>query len=118
MSISNSPPLGIFDQNLTNYDEGALYGTALCRQLRQRGFSGCLVIQSANDEIAAEREYLAAGADGCLGKVLRGGPREIIQRIAEVFAKSRRVRQPALPTCSHLTAERAPHERVSDGCND
>ena len=80
---------GIFDQNLTNYDEGALYGTALCRQLRQRGFRGCLVIQSANDESAAEREYLAAGADGCLGKVLRGGPMEIIQRISEFFWKSR-----------------------------
>ena len=70
---------------MTNYDEGSLFGTGLCRELRQRGFSGCLVIQSANDEITAEREYLAAGANGCIGKVLRGGPEEIVSRIAALF---------------------------------
>jgi len=78
---------GLFDQNLTNYHEGAVFGTGLCRELRQRGFCGCLVIQSANDEICAEREYLAAGANGSLGKVLRGGPEELIRRLAALWAK-------------------------------
>jgi hypothetical protein len=80
--------IGIFDQNLTNYDEGAIYGTGLCRELRERGFSGCLVIQSANDEVAAERAYLAAGADGSLGKVIRGGPDELIRCLAAFFHKA------------------------------
>ena len=64
-----------------------MFGTGLCRELRQRGFSGCLVIQSANDEISAEREYLAAGANGCLGKVLRGGPEELVRRLAALWAQ-------------------------------
>lgn len=76
----------IFDQNLTNYDEGQIFGTGLCRELRQRGFSGVLVIQSANDELAAEREYLAAGANGCVGKALRGGPDELVKRLAAFWA--------------------------------
>ena len=45
---------GLFDQNLTNYHEGAVFGTGLCRELRQRGFCGCLVIQSANDEASTQ----------------------------------------------------------------
>ena len=78
---------GIFDQNLTNYHEGALFGTALVRELRQRGFNGVLVIQSANDETAAEREYIAAGADGSIGKVLRGGPSEIAKRLGAFWVR-------------------------------
>jgi len=77
--------IGLFDQNLTSYHEGTIYGTGLCRELRQRGFGGCLAIQSANDEAAAEREYIAAGANGCLGKVLRGGPDELLSRIAALY---------------------------------
>jgi len=76
--------IGVFDQNLTNYHEGEVFGTELCRELRQRGFTGVLVIQSANDEVGAEREYLAAGADGCVGKVIRGGPKELVDRLAQL----------------------------------
>ena len=43
------------------------------RALRQRGFGGVLVIQSANDELEDEEAYKAAGADGSIGKAVRGG---------------------------------------------
>jgi CheY-like chemotaxis protein len=77
--------VGLFDQNLTNFHESPVYGTEFCRELRKRGFTGCLVIQSANDEIEAEREYLAAGANGSLGKALRGGADELLSRLAPCY---------------------------------
>jgi CheY-like chemotaxis protein len=78
----------VFDQNLTNYHEGEIFGTSLCRELRNRGFHGAIVIQSANDEMAAEREYLAAGANGCLGKVIRGGPTELVGKLAAFWREA------------------------------
>ena len=56
--------LCIIDQNLDDFDAGAFTGTGLVRELRERGFGGLLVIQSANDELEDEQGYLDAGADG------------------------------------------------------
>ena len=60
--------LCILDQNLDRYDQGAFTGTEIARQLRARGFGGLVVIQSANDELADQHAYVAAGADGSTGK--------------------------------------------------
>ena len=46
-----------------------------------------LVFELVCGKICAEREYLAAGANGSLGKVLRGGPEELIRRLAALWAK-------------------------------
>ena len=63
----------------------ACQGRFTGRELRLRGFRGALVIQSANDEVAAEREYLAASANGCVGKALRGGADELVKRLATFY---------------------------------
>lgn len=81
---------GLFDQNLTSYDEGAIFGTSMCRELRQRGFRGALVIQSANDELSDASEYLAAGANGCVAKALKGGPDELLRQLAQLWVVAER----------------------------
>ena len=47
----------IIDQHLDGYDAGSFTGMGLVNELRQRGFNGLLVIQSANDELEDERSY-------------------------------------------------------------
>jgi len=75
---------GIFDQNLTNYDEGDVFGTELCSELRRRGFRGSLVIQSANDSFVDQQDYLTAGANGSIPKALRGGVQELVCELGAI----------------------------------
>jgi len=73
----------VLDQNI-EYSEGALYGTELCMQIRALGFRGTMLINSANDELQDERDYLQAGADGSIGKGISGGVGVILAKLAEL----------------------------------
>jgi len=75
----------VLDQNIDNYDEGAFIGTDLVRELRRHGFAGLVIIHSANDELADEQEYLAAGADGCIGKAVKGGIEAVLKVIGRLW---------------------------------
>jgi hypothetical protein len=75
----------ILDQNLDCYDEGKFQGTALVRKLRLRDFRGLLVIQSANDALDDERDYKAAGADGSIGKAVKGGVPAMIDILSRLY---------------------------------
>jgi len=58
----------LIDQNL-DYGAASIKGTDLCRALREvHRFGGLIFIQSADDDVAHENLYIAAGADACLGK--------------------------------------------------
>ena len=72
-------------QNLDGYNEGGFTGTALVHELRQRGFGGLVVIQSANDEPDDRRAYVAAGADGCIGKAVKGGIPGILSELGRLW---------------------------------
>jgi len=76
--------LCILDQNI-DFDAGSITGTDLVGDLRARGFGGLLVIQSANDEAEDKRGYVAAGADGSIGKAVKGGVPEMISHLAELW---------------------------------
>jgi hypothetical protein len=64
----------IFDQNMDNYDEGAVYGTEVIRKCRYLGFTGLMFIRSANDDIGSRVIYKSAGANGTLPKLSTGMP--------------------------------------------
>ena len=54
-----------------DYEEGALLGTDICRELRESvRFEGVIVIISANDDAESKELYLRAGADVATGKKL------------------------------------------------
>ena len=75
----------VLDQNLDGYDQGAFLGTDLAREMRRRGFEGLLIIHSANDSVDDEREYLAAGADGSVGKAVKGGSAGMLAVISRLW---------------------------------
>ena len=75
----------ILDQNLDSYDQGGFLGVTLVREMRNRGVKCLLIIQSANDELQDEREYLAAGADGTLGKAVKGGAGAMLSVISRLW---------------------------------
>ena len=60
----------IFDQNM-HWPEGSILGPQLCRDLRERKFSGLLVIRTANDDESHFQEHMDAGADAMLSKGVR-----------------------------------------------
>jgi len=82
--LGDSRVVCIFDQNL-DFDAGGFSGTGLVGELRARGFGGLLVIQSANDEADDERIYVAAGADGSIGKAVKGGVHEMLSHLARLW---------------------------------
>jgi len=90
--------LVILDQNLDGYDEGHFMGTGLVHELRQRGFGGLLVIQSANDQLDDEQRYLEAGADGSIGKAVKGGASKILSVLGRLWQA--RFREGDAPTTS------------------
>ena len=53
--------------------------------VRGRGFGGLLIIQSANDDPADEKNYLAAGADGSFGKAVKGGIQEKLGSLGRLY---------------------------------
>ena len=55
------------------------------RELRRRGFGGVLVIQSANDELEDEQMYKAAGADGSIGKAVKGGVPAMLEVLGRLY---------------------------------
>ena len=96
--------LCICDQNLDSFETAAFTGMGLVRELRQRGFKGLFVIQSANDELEDEQAYLAAGADGSFGKAVRGG----IPEMLDVLGRLHHARFGATATA---TVSRSPTRR-------
>ena len=81
------------DQNLDQYEEGSFLGTELCQQIRALGFKGVIIINSANDELQDERDYLLAGADACIGKAVTGGVATVLQKLAFVHHKADEARR-------------------------
>ena len=53
--------------------------------MRRRGFTGLIIIQSANDELEDERDYMAAGADGSVGKAVQGGKQTMLTVISRLW---------------------------------
>ena len=70
-----------------NYAAGDVYGTDLCRQLRdEHSWQGLLFIQSANDGAADVSTYMDAGADGTIGKGVAFDD-SIIGRLSRAYVK-------------------------------
>jgi CheY-like chemotaxis protein len=57
----------IFDQNM-EYDQGVIRGTEVVADLRREGFTGVMLIRSANDDAASGLNYRKMGANGYLSK--------------------------------------------------
>ena len=66
-------------------DTSAPDATQSTRELRRRGFGGLIVIQSANDGLNDERSYLEAGADGSIGKAVKGGATKILSVLGRLW---------------------------------
>ena len=101
----------ILDQNLTYGAAGHYLGTDLVRQLRSRGFVGVCVVQvrvntrtmlqewqlsdlrarcarcaqSANDAPEDAQLYIEAGADGSMGKAVKGGVKGMVDVVGRVW---------------------------------
>ena len=75
----------MLDQHLDAYDEGSFLGTDLVKEMRSKGFEGLIIIHSANDGVEDERDYAAAGADGCVGKAVKGGTTAILSTISQLW---------------------------------
>jgi CheY-like chemotaxis protein len=57
----------IFDQNM-EYDQGVIRGSEVVADLRREGFTGVMLIRSANDDAASGLKYRKMGANGYLSK--------------------------------------------------
>ena len=76
----------VLDQNLDGYEGGSRFlGTELTQEMRRGGFEGLIIIHSANDELEDEHEYIAAGADGSIGKAVKGGVTATLSIIARLW---------------------------------
>lgn len=65
------PAVLILDQNIIFEDTDCVYGTDICKQLRQElGFTGVIAIRSGNDSLQDREKYKNAGADETLPKTL------------------------------------------------
>ena len=63
-----------------------LFGTELCKKLREElNWEGVLVIQSANDGASDVTQYLAAGADACLGKGVGAISTVVVRTLARAY---------------------------------
>jgi len=71
----------ILDQFMDRFDEGTIKGSDLAKVLRAGGFDGVVIIQSGDNDMCAELQYIAAGADGsiCKGDGLTESLAEIAQ---------------------------------------
>lgn len=67
-----------------DYNEGTIHGTKVCQELRAAGFTGMVIIVSANDEPEARAQYLSAGANGSFGKGVGGGVSKMVDYLATV----------------------------------
>ena len=56
------PAVLILDQNIAFGDSECIYGTAICRRLRELGFTGVIAIRSGNDNESDKAKYKEAGA--------------------------------------------------------
>jgi len=67
---ANVPAVIVLDQHL-DFGHMEVYGTDICKQLRQLGFCGVIAIRSGNDTENDERKYISSGADIMLSKTLK-----------------------------------------------
>ena len=75
----------LFDENLDGYEDGSFKGSEIIAELRARHFTGLAIIRSANDEPNAVRDYIAAGADGFIGKAVKGGHKAAVAIIRRLW---------------------------------
>ena len=59
---SARPAVLILDQNIAFDDSGCVYGTDVCRHLRELGFTGVIAIRSGNDNESDKLKYAKAGS--------------------------------------------------------
>ena len=73
LAATPRPTAVVLDQNLRSQvsrRENATTGTAIAEALRAAGYKGAIIIRSANVSSKATQQYLAAGADAVMSKVL------------------------------------------------
>ena len=58
---SASPAVLVLDQNIVFGDSECVYGTDICRGLRELGFTGVIAIRSGNDNASDKLMYSEAG---------------------------------------------------------
>ena len=75
----------LFDENLDGYEEGSFKGSEIIAELRARDFTGLAIVRSANDEPSAVHDYIAAGADGFIGKAVKGGHKAAMAIISRLW---------------------------------
>lgn len=79
-----SPPLFTLTPTPSTLQD--LFGTELCKKLREElSWEGVLVIQSANDGASDVTQYLAAGADACLGKGVGAISTVVVRTLARAY---------------------------------
>lgn len=61
---SACPAVIVLDQNIA-FGSVCVFGTDICKQLRQLGFGGVIAIRSGDDTESDKKIYLAAGAISC-----------------------------------------------------
>ena len=59
---SARPAVLILDQNIAFDDSECVYGTDICRHLRELGFTGVIAIRSGNDNESDKLKYAEAGS--------------------------------------------------------
>jgi CheY-like chemotaxis protein len=80
----------ILDENMHLPGAPELYGTTLCRELREvHDFRGVVIIHSANDDPEAQRAAADAGADALVGKGVGG-----LRGVADAIARAHQARFP------------------------
>ena len=75
----------LFDENLDGYEEGSFKGSKIVTELRTRGFTGLAIIRSANDGPDSIKDYIASGADGFIGKAVKGGQKAAVDIISRLW---------------------------------
>ena len=77
--------IGLFDQDLDTYEDGSVYGSDMCRQLRDDGFRGVLCIRTGNGARHNDALY-ESGVDLVVSKTLKEWPfGSVMQAIAALL---------------------------------
>jgi len=74
----------MFDQNM-EWPEGTILGSDLLTTLRSLGFTGMIIMRTANDSASCERTYLELGADAVFSKAM--GAKLVIPALLELHAE-------------------------------
>ena len=84
-ALDRQPHAVLLDQNLDLFETGEhVTGCTLIPQVRAAGFTGKVIIRSANTTSSDRVSYAASGADGTLDKALIG--KEFCNELAKILA--------------------------------